>query len=202
MTTGYAPPIKRLITELARFPGVGEKSAARMANFVLRGSIEDARRLAQSIIEVKEKISFCCQCFNLADQELCTICRDKSRDGTVLCVVEDPDTLLAVEECGNFRGLYHVLHGCLAPLDGVGPEDLKLRELKQRLGKNEVREIIIATNPTVQGESTALLICRMTNGLNLAVTRIATGVPVGGDLKYADRMTLAKSLEFRRGLGG
>lgn len=201
MSKGYALPISRLINELARFPGVGEKSAARMANFILRGSVEDARRLAQSIIEVKEKISFCSLCFNLADQELCTICRDNSRDGALLCVVEDPDTLLAIEECGSFRGVYHVLHGCLAPLDGVGPDDLKLRELKERLAKNEVKEIIIATNPTVQGESTALLISRMINGLNLEVSRIATGVPVGGDLKYADRMTLAKSLQFRRGLG-
>lgn len=202
MAKGYAPPISRLIGELARFPGVGEKSAARMANFILRGSLEDARRLAQSILEVKEKISFCSQCFNLADQELCVICRDPARDRTVICVVEDPDTLMAIEESGGFHGLYHVLHGCLAPLDGVGPDDLKLRELKQRLRQQEVKEVILATNPTVQGEATALMITKMVNGLELQMTRIATGVPVGGDLKYADRMTLAKSLQFRRGMGG
>jgi len=201
ISKGYAPPIKKLINEIARFPGVGEKSAARMANFILRGSLEDARRLAQSIIDVKEKISFCSLCFNLADQELCVICRDNSRDGNVLCVVEDPDTLLAIEECGSFRGVYHVLHGCLAPLDGVGPEELKLRELIQRVTTKSIKELIIATNPTVQGESTAHLINRMVNGLGLEVTRIATGAPVGGDLKYADRMTLAQSLQFRRELG-
>jgi len=201
MSKGYALPIGRLINELARFPGVGEKSAARMANFLLRGSAEDARRLAECIIEVKEKIRFCVACFNLAEHELCAICQDSSRDRAVLCVVEDPDTLIAIEECGSFRGIYHVLHGSLAPLDGIGPDQLKLKELRERLGGNQVRELIIATNPTVQGESTALLILRMLKGVEVEVTRIAMGVPVGGDLKYADRMTLAKSLDYRRHMG-
>lgn len=202
MTKGYALPIKRLINELARFPGVGEKSAARMANFVLRGSAEEARRLAESIIEVKEKIRFCAACFNLAEQELCAICLDSGRDRAVLCVVEDPDTLIAIEECGSFRGGYHVLHGSLAPLDGIGPDQLKIKELIERMRENQVRELIIATNPTVQGESTALLITRMLKGSKVEVTRIAMGVPVGGDLKYADRMTLSKSLEYRRDMRG
>lgn len=200
MSKNYAPPIYKLIRELARFPGVGEKSAARMAAFILRGSLEDAKRLAQSITEVKEKIFFCPVCFNLADEEQCAICRDPARDRTVICVVEDPDTLLAIEECGSFRGVYHVIHGSLAPLDGIGPNDLKIKELRNRLLNSPVQEIIIATNPTVQGESTAHLISRMIDGLELRVTRIATGLQVGGDIRYADRMSICKSLEFRRGM--
>jgi recombination protein RecR len=197
---GYAPPIAKLITELSRFPGVGEKSAARMANFILRGDLEEARRLARAIIEVKERINFCHCCFNLADRELCAVCRDVKRDHTVVCVVEDPDSLLAIEECGSYRGVYHVLHGCLAPLDGVGPDELKLKEFCERLKENSFREVIIATNPTVQGEATAHMISDLLKSYAVTVTRIATGVPIGGDLKYSDRMTLVRSLEFRRGM--
>lgn len=197
---GYAAPIRRLIQELSRFPGIGEKTASRLATFILRAPAEDARRLAESIIEVKEKIKFCAVCFNLAENELCDICGDQSREKEIICVVEDPDSLIAVEESGCFRGTYHVLHGALAPLDGIGPEQLKLRELLSRLESNSIREIILATNPSIQGESTALLVTRMVKDLPIKISRIASGVPVGGDLKYTDKMTLAKAIEFRRGM--
>lgn len=194
----YAPPIERLIKELARLPGIGEKTAARLADFILHQSPEDARRLADSILDVKEKIRLCNICFNLADGELCTICRDPSRDREVVCVVENPDCLIAIEEAGSYRGVYHVLHGVLSPLDGVGPENIRLRELLDRLRNHPVKEVIVATNPSVQGEATALLISRTIQGTGISVSRIATGVPVGGDLRYTDRMTLGKALEFRR----
>ncbi len=197
---GYAAPIRRLIQELGRFPGIGEKTASRLANFILRASKEDARRLAESIIEVKEKICFCSVCFNLAEEELCDICRDEGREKEVICVVEDPDSLIAVEESGCFRGTYHVLHGVLAPLDGVGPEQLRLKELMARIEANSIKEIILATNPSIQGESTALLITRMVKDRPVKLTRIASGVPVGGDLKYTDKMTLARAIEFRRNM--
>lgn len=193
-------PIKRLIKELGRLPGIGEKSAARLANHILRLSEEDAVHLAESILDVKRKIHFCATCFNLAEGEYCEICMDSARDKGVICVVEEPDSLIAIEDSGGFRGVYHVLHGVLAPLDGIGPEHLRLQELVERIKKDGAREIILATNPNVQGESTALLIMKLVRDLNVTVSRIAQGVPVGGDLKYADRMTLAKSLEFRRGM--
>ena len=196
----YAPPIERLITELARFPGIGEKTAARLANFILHESLEDARRLAASIMEVKERIRLCRLCFNLAEEELCTVCADPVRDRETVCVVQDPDALIAIEITGEFHGTYHVLHGVLAPLDGIGPDDLHLRELLARVDAHSVREVIIATNPDVQGEATALLINKLLAGRPVAISRIAMGVPMGGDLKYTDRMTLGKALEFRRGM--
>jgi recombination protein RecR len=198
--TGYALPIKRLIRELGRLPGIGEKTATRMANHILRLSEEDAVRLAESIIDVKRKIRLCRVCFNLAEAERCDICMDATRDGQAICVVEEPDALIAVEDSGSYRGTYHVLHGVLAPLDGVGPELLRLNELAERVRTEGIREIILATNPSVQGESTALLIMKLVRGLDVKVSRIAFGVPVGGDLKYTDRMTLARSIEFRRGM--
>jgi len=196
----YAPPIERLIKELARFPGIGEKTAARLANFILHESVEDARRLAESIIEVKERIHLCRTCFNLTEQDLCSVCADPARDREVICVVQDPDALIAIEATGEFRGSYHVLHGALAPLDGIGPDDLHLQELLSRIDRHTVREVIIATNPDVQGESTALLVNKILQNRNVAISRIAMGVPMGGDLKYTDRMTLGKALEFRRGM--
>ena len=199
--SGYAPPIQRLIKELARFPGIGEKTAARLANFILHEPAEDARRLAESIIEVKEKIRLCAVCFNLAEKDVCDICSDAGRDHQTICVVEDPDALIAIEETGTFRGTYHVLHGALAPLDGIGPEDLRIQELLNRIRNTAVHEVIIATNPNVQGESTAVLITRILQNMEIQVSRIAMGVPVGGDLKYTDRMTLGKALEFRRNMG-
>jgi recombination protein RecR len=198
--TGYALPIKRLIKELARFPGIGEKTASRLAAFILRASGEDARRLAESILEVKRSIRLCPLCFNFTEKDLCDICADPDRDGKIICIVEEPDALIAIEEGGEYRGSYHVLHGVLAPLDGIGPEHLKIRELLQRIANNGIKEIIVATNPNVQGESTALFINGLVREKGVKVSRIALGVPVGGDLKYADRMTLAKSIQYRRGM--
>lgn len=197
--TGYAQPIQRLIKELSRFPGIGEKTATRLANHILRASEEDAGRLAESIMEVKKKIRLCTVCYNLTDGDLCDVCADSSRDRGIICVVEDPDSLIAVEESRSFSGAYHVLHGVLSPADGIGPDNLKLKELAERVETATVREVIIATNPSVQGEATALLIMKLLQGTKVAVTRIALGVPVGGDLKYMDRMTMAKAIEFRRG---
>ena len=198
--SGYALPIQRLIKEFARFPGIGEKTAARLANHVLRVSAEEARQLAESILDVKQKIRLCSVCFNLAEGELCDVCADPARDRKLVCVVEEPDSLIALETSGGYRGVYHVLHGALSPLDGIGPEQLRIRELIARVGCDAVAEVIVATNPSVPGETTALLISKLLKDRNVKVTRIALGIPVGGDLKYTDRMTLAKCLEFRRGV--
>lgn len=195
---GYALPIKRLIAELGKLPGIGEKTATRLAMHILRAPEGDARGLADSITEVRNTIRFCRVCYNFAEAELCNICRDAARDSSLICVVEDPDALMAIEESGSYSGTYHVLHGVLSPLDGIGPEQLHLRELVDRVREHVVREVILATNPNVSGESTALLIARMIGKLDVPVTRIAQGVPMGGDLRYLDRMTLSKSLEFRR----
>jgi recombination protein RecR len=198
--SGYALPIKRLIKELSRLPGIGEKTAARLAAYILRSSGEDARRLAESILDVKLKIRLCSVCFNLAEGEICEICADAGRNREIVCVVEEPDSLVALEESGEYRGVYHVLHGALSPLDGIGPEQLRLRELLARIAAHPVEEVIVATNPSVAGETTALMISKLLKERSVKVTRIALGIPVGGDLKYADRMTLAKCLEFRRGV--
>jgi recombination protein RecR len=198
--SGYALPIQRLIKELSRFPGIGEKTAARLANHVLRASEEDARRLAESILDVKHKIRLCSVCFNLAEGEVCDICADNGRNRELICVVEEPDSLIALEESGEYLGVYHVLHGALAPLDGIGPEHLRIRELLDRTAARPVAEVIVATNPSVAGETTALLISKLLKERGIKVTRIALGVPMGGDLKYTDRMTLAKCLQFRRGV--
>jgi recombination protein RecR len=196
----YAQPIKRLISELAKLPGIGEKTAARLANYILRATEDDVCKLAESIIEVKRKIKLCRICLNPTEDDICYICHDKTRDQDVICVVEEPDALVAIEESGGFRGTYHVLHGALAPLDGIGPENLRLGELLLRIGDGHIKEIILATNPNVHGEATALLITRMLQEKNIKLTRIAMGVPMGGDLKYIDKMTISKSLEFRRGM--
>jgi recombination protein RecR len=198
--SGYALPIKRLIKEFSRFPGIGEKTAARLAAYILRASEEDARRLAESIIDVKLKIRLCSVCFNLAEGEVCEVCADTGRNREIVCVVEEPDSLIAIEESGEYRGVYHVLHGALSPLDGIGPEQLRIRELLARIMLHPVAEVIVATNPSVAGETTALMISKLLKERGVNVTRIALGIPVGGDLKYADRMTLAKCLEFRRGV--
>jgi recombination protein RecR len=196
----YAQPIGRLIAELGKLPGIGEKTATRLANYILRATEDDVKKLAESIIEVKRKIRLCRICLNPTEEEVCPICQDTTRDREVICVVEEPDALAAIEECGGFRGIYHVLHGALAPLDGIGPENLRLGELMQRIANGLVKEIIIATNPNVHGEATALLITRMLKEKDIKLTRIATGVPIGGDLKYVDKMSISKSLEFRRGM--
>jgi recombination protein RecR len=196
----YAQPIKRLISELAKLPGIGEKTAARLANYILRATEDEVCKLAESIVEVKRKIKLCRICLNPTEDEVCNICHDKTRDQEVICVVEEPDALAAIEESGGFRGTYHVLHGALAPLDGIGPDNLRLAELMQRNNNGHIREIIIATNPNVHGEATALLITHMLKDKDIKLTRIAMGVPMGGDLKYIDKMTISKSLEFRRGM--
>jgi len=198
--SGYALPIKNLIRELSRLPGIGEKTAARLAAHILRGSEEDARHLAESILDVKRRIRLCSVCFNLAEGELCDICADAGRNRETICVVEEPDSLIALEESGEYGGVYHVLHGALAPLDGIGPEQLRIRELIDRTAASPVTEVIVATNPNVAGETTALLISKLLKERGVKVTRIALGVPMGGDLKYTDKMTLAKCLQFRRGV--
>jgi recombination protein RecR len=196
----YAQPIKKLISELGKLPGIGEKTAARLANYILRSTEDDVKKLAESIIEVKRKIKLCQICLNLTEEDTCHICNDTTRDKEVICVVEDPDALAAIEESGGFRGTYHVLHGALAPLDGIGPDNLRLGELIQRINEGSIKEVIIATNTNVQGETTALLLTRMLKEKNIKLTRIAMGMPMGGDLKYIDKMTISKSFEFRRGM--
>ena len=196
----YAQPIKKLIAELGKLPGIGEKTATRLANYILRSTEDDVIKLAQSIVEVKKKIKLCRICLNLTEDDTCHICRDASRAQEVICVVEDPDALAAIEESGGFKGIYHVLHGALAPLDGIGPDNLRLGELVQRINRGNIKEIILATNTNVQGESTALLLTEMFKEKNIIITRIAMGMPMGGDLKYIDKMTISKSLEYRRGM--
>ena len=196
----YAQPIKKLIAELGKLPGIGEKTATRLANYILRSTEDDVMKLAESIVEVKRKIKLCRTCLNLTEEETCYICRDSSRDKEMICVVEDPDALAAIEESGGYRGIYHVLHGALAPLDGIGPDNLRLGELVQRINEGNIKEIIVATNTNVQGESTALLLTRIFKEKNIKLTRIAMGMPMGGDLKYIDKMTISKSLEYRRGM--
>ena len=196
----YAQPIKKLIAELGKLPGIGEKTAARLANYILRSTEEDVIKLAESIVEVKRKIKLCRTCLNLTEEETCYICRDTSRDQETICVVEDPDALAAIEESGGYKGTYHVLHGALAPLDGIGPDNLRLGELILRINEGHIKEIIIATNTNVHGESTALLLTTMLKDKDIKLTRIAMGMPMGGDLKYIDKMTISKSLEYRRGM--
>jgi recombination protein RecR len=196
----YAQPIKKLIAELGKLPGIGEKTAARLANYILRSTEDDVRKLAESIVEVKRKIKLCKVCLNLTEEETCYLCRDDSRDKEMICVVEDPDALAAIEESGGYHGTYHVLHGALAPLDGIGPDNLRLGELINRINEGNIKEVIIATNTNVHGESTALLLTKILKDKNIKLTRIAMGMPMGGDLKYIDKMTISKSLEFRRGM--
>jgi recombination protein RecR len=194
----YAPPIARLLEELERLPGIGPKSAQRIAYWLLASEAADADRLAQAIVEVKRAIHFCPVCFNFAEGELCAVCADYQRDRTKICVVEEPRDLVAIDRTGEFRGLYHVLQGAISPIDGIGPERLKVRELIDRLSSGEVTEVVIATNPNVEGETTALYIARLIKPLGVKVTRIASGLPVGGDLEYADEVTLGRALEARR----
>ena len=197
MTTQHAQPITRLIQELTKLPGVGAKTASRLAMHILRSSREDAESLARAILEVKEKIRLCSLCFNLTDQDPCRICQDPRRDREVICVVSGPEDLMALERSGSFRGLYHVLHGVLSPLEGVGPKDLRINELLSRLQGDRIKEVILATNPSVEGEATAQYLSQIIKPLGMRVTRIARGVPMGGDLQYIDEVTLSKSLENR-----
>jgi len=194
----YAPPIARLLEELERLPGIGPKSAQRIAYWLLTAESADAERLANAITEVKRAIHFCPVCFNFAEGDLCSVCADPERDRASICVVEEPRDLVAVDRTGEFRGTYHVLQGAISPIDGIGPERLRVRELIDRLAPGEVTEVVIATNPNVEGETTALYLARLIKPLGIRVTRIASGLPVGGDLEFADEVTLGRALECRR----
>ena len=198
MSSPYAAPVQALIDELGRLPGIGPKSAQRIAFYLLKVAPEDANRLARSIVEAKERVSWCRRCFNLAEGELCVFCRDERRDSTLLCVVEDPRDIVAVERTQEFRGRYHVLQGAISPIEGIGPEQLRVKELLQRVADEGVTEVILATNPNIEGEATAMYLARLLKPLGLTVTRIASGLPVGGDLEYADEVTLGRALEGRR----
>ena len=197
----YTGPLRALIDELGRLPGIGPKSAQRIAFYLLKVPTEDAQRLSDAIVTVKERTTLCERCFNVAeDGGLCSVCNDSQRDGTVLCVVEDPRDIVAVERTGQFRGRYHVLGGSLNPLEGVGPEQLKVRELLARIDEGQISEVIVCTNPNLEGEATAMYVARLLTPMGIVVSRLASGLPVGGDLEYADELTLGRALEGRRTL--
>ncbi|CAN5843545.1 recombination mediator RecR [soil metagenome] len=198
MNASYTPVVQALIEEFGRLPGIGPRSAQRIVFHLLKLPAEDAKRLATAIVEAKERVQFCERCFNIADGPLCPVCRDDRRDQTVVCVVEEPRDIVAVERTGEFHGRYHVLMGALSPLDGIGPEHLKVRELVTRIGSDGIEEVILCTNPNTEGEVTALYLARLLKPLGVRVTRIASGLPVGGDLEYADELTLGRALEGRR----
>ena len=194
----FIPSINKLIDEFSRLPGIGKKSAQRLAFYVINMEQSDAYNFAESILEVKRKIKYCEKCFNITESELCDICSDQKRDQNLICVVESPRDLIAIENTKEFRGYYHVLHGAISPMDGIGPNEIKIRELILRLQEDDTNEIIIATNPTIEGEATAMYISKLLKGTDIKVTRLAHGIPVGGDLEYADEITLAKAIEGRR----
>ena len=191
-------PLQALVDELGRLPGIGPKSAQRIAFYLLKVAPEDAVRLADAIVTMKARVTLCPRCFNIAEGELCTVCADPRRDASVVCVVEDPRDIVAVEKTGEFRGRYHVLHGALNPIEGVGPDQLRVKELLSRLDDEGVTEIILCTNPNLEGEATAMYLARLLKPCAVTVTRIASGLPVGGDLEYADELTLGRALEGRR----
>jgi len=194
----YPEPVARLIEALQRLPGIGPKTAQRLTFFLLKRPEDEVRELAASLTAVKDRIAYCGTCFNVTDQDPCRICADPARDTGLLCIVEEPNDLLAMERTGEYRGRYHVLLGALSPLDGVGPDDLKVRELLLRLENGSTKEVILATNPNVEGEATALYLAKLLRPIGVRITRIARGLPVGGDLEYADQVTLSKALEGRR----
>ncbi len=195
-----AGPIGRLVAELSKLPGVGEKTAARLAFHILRAPAEDAAALASAISDLRAKIRLCSQCWDFTEEDPCTLCRDQRREPGLLCVVAHPQDVLAIERTGGYRGRYHVLHGVLSPLDGIGPEDLRIAELVRRCGAGDLHEVIVATNPSVEGETTAIYLAKLLRPLGLKLSRIATGVPMGGELEYADRLTLARAIDGRREL--
>jgi len=202
----FASPIARLVQQLGKLPGIGEKTAARLAFHILRASPEDAAALAAAITEVKQKIRFCSICCDLTEADPCAVCRDARRDAGVVCVVAQPQDVVAIERTGGYRGRYHVLHGVLSPLDGIGPDDLRVTELIARCagsadgatGDLAIREAILATSPSVEGEATAVYLAKLLRPLGVRATRIATGVPIGGELEYADQVTLARAIDGRR----
>lgn len=198
MASNYTQPVQTLIDELGRLPGIGPKSAQRIAFHLLKIPVDDVDRLATSITDAKARTRFCERCFNVADDTLCPICKDDGRDGSLLCVVEESRDIVALERTGEFRGRYHVLLGAMSPLEGIGPEQLKIRELVARIDPEGIEEIILCTNPNTEGEVTAMYLARLLKPIGLTVTRIASGLPVGGDLEYADELTLGRALEGRR----
>jgi len=202
MASTYAPPVQALIDELGRLPGIGPKSAQRIAFHLLKLPAQDATRLANAITEAKAKVRFCERCWNVAEGPECGICSDDQRDTTLICVVEEARDIVALEKTGEFRGRYHVLLGAISPIDGIGPEQLKVRELLLRLEPEGVQEVILCTNPNIEGEATALYLARLLGPLGVKVTRLASGLPVGGDLEYADELTLGRALEGRREMTG
>ena len=196
----YPGSIRELIRNFSKLPGIGEKTAERLAIHILRQPAAEVEKLAQSLVAVKQKIKLCAMCFALSDSEKCQICQDPSRDGTQLCIVEQPADMVSIEKSGAYKGLYHVLGGALAPLEGIGPQDLRIKELFGRIQQGVIKELIIATGTSVEGESTANYIAQQLSSQPVKVTRIATGVPVGGDLKYVDQMTLRCAMESRHGI--
>jgi recombination protein RecR len=191
-------PLQRLIDELSRLPGIGPKSAQRVAFYLLKSSDDEARRLSDSIAEVKAKVRLCITCFNVSDQEVCEFCRDSRRDRSMICVVQEPPDIVAIERTREYSGLYHVLQGAISPIEGIGPDQLRIKELLQRLADGTVTEVILATDPNLEGEATATYITRMLKDFGLRVTRLASGLPVGGDLEYADEVTLGRAFAGRR----
>ena len=194
----YEGPIQELIDELSRLPGVGPKSAQRLAFWLVKAPPDEARRLAESIQQAKDRIFFCKECGNVAEGDLCRICRDEGRDRTTLCVVEEPKDVATIEKAGVIKGRYHVLGGAISPLDGIGPDDLRVQELLDRVERDGVTEVILATNPNLEGNATAMYVAAMLKPFGVTVTRLASGLPVGGDLEYADEVTLSQALEGRR----
>ncbi len=198
MAAMYTTPVQVLIDELGRLPGIGPKSAQRITFHLLKAPADEVHRLAAALTDAKARVRFCVRCWNIADAEMCPICSDDRRDPTVLCVVEEARDIVAIERTGEFRGRYHVLLGAMSPLDGIGPEDLKVKELFARIEPEAVEEVILCTNPNTEGEVTAMYLARMLKPFGVRVTRIASGLPVGGDLEYADELTLGRALEGRR----
>ncbi|HEV8563965.1 MAG TPA: recombination mediator RecR [Actinomycetota bacterium] len=194
----YEGPIQELVDELARLPGIGPKSAQRLAFWLVKAPPEDAKRLAAALVNAKEKIFFCRECGNVAEGDLCRICKDPGRDATVICVVEEPKDAATIEKASVVKGRYHILGGAISPLDGVGPEDLSVQELLDRVERDHVTEVILATNPNLEGNATAMYVAAMLKPIRIRVTRLASGLPVGGDLEYADEVTLSQALEGRR----
>ncbi|AEY64553.1 recombination mediator RecR [Clostridium sp. BNL1100] len=194
----YAVPVAKLVEEFQKLPGIGHKSAQRLAFHVINMPMEKVQKLSDSILEAKQKTRYCSVCSNLTDIDPCPLCSGTSRDKSVICVVQDPRDVVAMERTREFKGLYHVLHGAISPMQGIGPEEIRIKELISRLGGGEVTEVILATNPNVEGEATAMYISKLIKPLGVKATRIAHGIPVGGDLEYADEVTLAKALEGRR----
>jgi recombination protein RecR len=194
----YAAPIAKLIEELSKLPGVGNKTAQRLAFYLLDMPYSEVEQLAGAIVSAKKNIKYCKVCCNITDEEICNICANPKRDNSIICVVEDAKDVVAMEKTKEFKGLYHVLHGAISPMEGIGPENIRIKELLTRLGEHDIQELILATNPNIEGEATAMYVSRLVKPLGIKATRIAHGIPVGGDLEYADEVTLMKALEGRR----